>query len=210
MLSVFPGFISLYDSYHLEFDETYYDLAKSLDSPARKRHPQEVVQLIEELESLISGHIVLEEGKFYLVVPGKGKLEAPLLAEGVRKLASLAFLLINGSLTNKGTLFWDEPETNLNAKLIRSLASALFTLGSHGYQIVLATHSLFLLRELQILGEASKRQKEESPAACFIGLSKDDDKQSVGVVTSESLEDIHPLVLLDEDVEQTERYLQEA
>jgi hypothetical protein len=210
MLSMFPGFISLYDEHHLEFDETYYDLAKALDSPAKKRHPQDVVLLIEELEKLIEGHIVLDNGRFYLVAPSRGKLEASLLAEGVRKLATLTFLLRNGSLSNKGTLFWDEPETNLNPKLIRSLAAALFTLGRHGFQIVLATHSLFLLREIRILAEASKKRKERSPAACFIGISKDLDQQSVTVVSSESLEDIHPLVLLDEDIEQTERYLQEG
>jgi len=210
MLSVFPHFASLYDEHQLEFDETYYDLAKALDSPAKKRHSKEVDSLIEELENIIGGHIVLESGRFYLIAPGKGKFEAPLLAEGVRKLATLAFLLINGSLSNKGTLFWDEPETNLNPKLVRSLADALFTLGRHGYQIVLATHSLFLLREIRILTEASKKRKEKSPAACFIGLSKGQDQQSVQVVTSASIEDIHPFVLLDEDIQQTERYLQEA
>lgn len=210
MLSVFPGFISLYDERQIEFDETYYDLAKALDSPARKRHSKDVVVLIEELERLLEGHIVLEKGRFYLVAPGRGRFEAPLLAEGVRKLATLAFLLINGSLSNKGTLFWDEPETNLNPKLIRSLASALFALGKHGYQVVLATHSLFLLRELKMLSDASKKRKEKSPAACYVGISKGKDEQSVRVVTSGSLDDIHPLTLLDEDIKQTERYLEEG
>lgn len=209
MLSVFPGFISLYDEHHLEFDETYYDLAKALDSPAKKRHSKEVESLLGEIEQLIGGHIVLENGRFYLVSPGKGRFEAPLLAEGVRKLATLAFLLTNGSLSNKGTLFWDEPETNLNPKLIRSLAKALITLSRHGFQVVLATHSLFLLREIGILIEASKKDKEKSPPTRFIGISKKDDQQSVKVVTSDSLDDIDPLVLLDEDIQQTERYLQE-
>jgi energy-coupling factor transporter ATP-binding protein EcfA2 len=210
MLSVFPGFVSLYDEYRLEFDETYYDLAKALDSPAKKRHSADVNSLIAEIERLIGGHIVFENGKFYLVAPGKGKFEAPLMAEGVRKMATLAFLLINGSLSNKGTLFWDEPETNLNPKLIRSLADALFTLGRHGYQIVLATHSLFLLREIRILGEASRKRNEKSPTPCFIGLGRTQDAQTVEVVLSDTLDDIHPLVLLDEDIGQTERYLQEG
>jgi predicted ATPase len=112
-------------------------------------------------------------------------------------------------LSNKGTLFWDEPETNLNPKLIRSLAKALITLSRHGFQVVLATHSLFLLREIGILIEASKKDKEKSPPTRFIGISKKDDQQSVKVVTSDSLDDIDPLVLLDEDIQQTERYLQE-
>jgi ABC-type transport system involved in cytochrome c biogenesis ATPase subunit len=210
MLSVFPGFIALYDAHQLAFDETYYDLAKALAIPARKRHPDEVKGLIKTLEGLIEGHIVLENDGFYLTAPGRGKLEAPLLAEGIRKLASLVFLLMNGSLNNKGTLFWDEPETNLNPKLIRSLARALFTLGASGFQVVLSTHSLFLLREIQILAEASKKRKAKVHPIRFIGLSKTPNSQFVNVANSESLDDIDPLVLLDEDLQQTERYLVEG
>jgi hypothetical protein len=210
MLSVFPGFIALYDEHQLAFDETYYDLAKALAVPARKRHPAEVKELIKTLEDLIEGHIVLEDGRFYLIAPGRGKLEAPLLAEGVRKLASLVFLLTNGSLNNKGTLFWDEPETNLNPKLIRILAKSLFTLGTSGFQVVLSTHSLFLLREIHVLSEASKKRKDKVHPIRFIGLSKRPNSQFVDVVDSESLDDINPLVLLDEDLQQTERYLREG
>lgn len=209
MLSVFPGFIALYDEHQLAFDETYYDLAKALAVPARKRHPTEVKELIKDLENLIEGHVVLENGRFYLTAPGRGKLEAPLLAEGVRKLATLVFLLMNGSLNNKGTLFWDEPETNLNPKLIRSLAKALFTLGANGFQVVLSTHSLFLLREIQILSEASQKQKKKASPIRFIGLSRKQNSQFVDVTDSDSLDAIDPLVLLDEDITQTERYLRE-
>lgn len=209
MLSVFPGFISLYDEHHLEFDETYYDLAKALDAPARKR-PDDARLLIDELEELIGGQVVLDNGRFYLTAPGKGRFEAPLLAEGARKLATLVHLLRNGSLRNKGTLFWDEPETNLNPKLIRSLARALFTLGASGFQVILATHSLFLLREIAILAEESQKRKGKAPPIRFVGLSKKQDGQFVDVLDSESLDDIDPLVLLDEDLKQTDRYLREG
>ena len=41
-------------------------------------------------------------------------MEMPLVAEGWRKLAMLVRLIATGSLLDKGCLFWDEPESNLN------------------------------------------------------------------------------------------------
>jgi predicted ATPase len=204
MLSIFPGFTAVYEDQHLEFEETYYDVAKALNANARKKHSSAVQSLINRLEELLEGHVKLESGRFYLLPnqAGKGKIEMHLVAEGLRKLAMLAYLLINGSLRNRGTLFWDEPETNLNPKLMVVTAEALIALAQQGYQVVLATHSLFLLRELAIQ-QAS--QKKPAPIK-FIGLGRVDD--SVQVIQSDTIEGIDPLVMLDEDVLQSERYLE--
>ncbi|WP_281258757.1 hypothetical protein [Avibacterium endocarditidis] len=43
-------------------------------------------------------------------------MEIPLVAEGLRKLAMVARLVATGTLLDKGCLFWDEPEANLNPK----------------------------------------------------------------------------------------------
>ncbi len=39
-------------------------------------------------------------------------MEMHLVAEGLRKLAMIARLIANGSLVDKVSLFWDEPEAN--------------------------------------------------------------------------------------------------
>lgn len=203
MLSIYPGFVAAYEDRQLEFDETYYDLAKALGGAAKKKHSEQVQTLIETLEELMDGHIRLEGGRFYLLPnkAGVGKIEIPLLAEGVRKLGMLAYLLINGALRNRGTLFWDEPETNLNPKLMVVTARALFSLAQQGYQVVLATHSLFMLRELEIL----QSQVKSAVPARYIGLSlKNDD---VRVEQADDVTDIQTLVLLDEELHQTDRYL---
>ncbi len=202
MLSIFPGFTSAYEERHLEFEETYYDIAKSLNAAARRRHDDDVQILIDEFEDLLDGHIRLEAGHFYLHPnkAGQGKIEIHLVAEGMRKLAMLAYLLINGALRNRGTLFWDEPETNLNPKLMVQVAKALVALAQQGYQVVLATHSLFLLRELSIQLALTESK------ANFIGLKRDQEG-GVELQQAESVEDIEPLLLLDEDLRQSDRYL---
>jgi len=203
MLSIYPGFVAAYEDRQLEFDETYYDLAKALSGSARKKHTAQVQRLISTLEDLMKGRIRQEGGRFYLWpnMAGVGKIEIPLLAEGIRKLGMLAYLLINGALRNRGTLFWDEPETNLNPKLMVVTAKALFSLAQQGYQVVLATHSLFLLRELEIL----QMQNKSAVPARYIGLSLND--EDVRVEQSDDIANIQTLVLLDEELHQTDRYM---
>lgn len=203
MLSIFPGFAALYEDRHLEFDETYYDLAKALDRTARKKHSTKVQQLIETIEELMGGHIRLADGRFYLYPnrAGAGKVEIPLVAEGLRKLAMLAYLLINGALRGRSTVFWDEPETNLNPKLMVSLAHALVELAEQGYQVVLATHSLFILREIEL---AQMLRRARIPAR-YIGLALED--EIVVVEQSNDVGKIQTLVLLDEELNQSDRYL---
>ena len=75
-------------------------------------------------------------------------MEAPLMAEGLRKIGVIAYLLTTGKLTEKGIIFWDEPEANLNPRLIKSVAALLVKLAECGIQVILGTHSLFLLKEL--------------------------------------------------------------
>ena len=57
----------------------------------------------------------------YLRQKGSALLEMGLLAEGWRKLATIAHRIAKGSLPGQGYLFWDKPESNLNPRLIRQL-----------------------------------------------------------------------------------------
>jgi hypothetical protein len=122
-LSIYEGFSAAYEQRETAFDETYYDLSRALSLlPLRGPRLQEVRSLIAPLEDVISGQVVQEHGRFYVRM-SEGKLEAHLVAEGYRKLASLMYLITNGSLIENGILFWDEPEANLNPKLVLSCGS---------------------------------------------------------------------------------------
>ena len=74
-------------------------------------------------------------------------------AEGIRKLGILQLLLENKQLDpgTSGTLFWDEPETNMNPKLVRLLVEILLELSRSGQQIILATHDYVLLKWFDLL-----------------------------------------------------------
>nr|WP_141698822.1 ATP-binding protein [Candidatus Marithrix sp. Canyon 246] len=55
-------------------------------------------------------------------------MEISLIPEGLRKIGMLSYLISTGGLTSGSTLFWDEPELNLNAKLQVKLVDTLVAL----------------------------------------------------------------------------------
>lgn len=206
MVSFFDGFLSLYETHELQFDETFRDLALKLSSPKLKKKPQLLEQLLTELGDAIGGEIALEGGRFYTVTgKRKQRREITLLAEGLRKLATVMQLIENGSLQSGGTLFWDEPEANMNPRLTRLVVKTLISLSNGGIQVIIATHSLFLLREIDIqLADA----KSADISQRYFSLKMA--PKGVLVKQASSIEDIEPLVLLDESLLQSERYLEQG
>jgi len=142
VLSIYPSFTALYEKYAMSFDETYYDLCKAIDNPLLNNPNNE---LIASIEAIIGGKIILRGGHFYLQA-GCNEINIFMVSEGWRKLGMLAYLIANDSLKEGTTLFWDEPETNLNPRLIKQLAQVLVELTRHDVQIIIATHHLFLMK----------------------------------------------------------------
>ncbi len=205
LLTIYPGFVPLYDAHHVEFDETWRDTCLLLGAPAlRGPRASDVASLLAPLECQLGGRVVLERnGRFYLALTNAGPMEMPLVAEGLRKVAMLARLISTGSLLDKDCLFWDEPESNLNPRLIREVARAVLAICKAGVQVFVATHSLFLLRELEILLEGEFEGVEQR----YFGLCRGD--EGVEISQADDVAGINPLVLLDEDLAQSERFVEE-
>jgi len=204
LLSIFPGFVSLYDNRHLQFEETWRDCCSLLDEPLiRKSSASGVNNLLRPLEKAMGGKIVLSEaGRFYLRKSDTEQIEIHLVAEGLRKLGMLAKLIVSGVIKPGAALFWDEPEANLNPKLVKTVGSILLQFAQMGIQIFIATHSLFLLRELDIL------QRKETGAKVnyrYFGLRVS--RSHVVVEQNDSIDDIGNITALDESLSQSKRYM---
>lgn len=205
LLSIYPGFVSMYQGHYLEFEETWRDTCLLLGAPSLKG-PREAKasELLEPIEAAMGGKIVLDNnGRFYLRLPGSGNMEIPLVAEGLRKLGMLARLVATGALIDKGYLFWDEPEANLNPRVIRKVASTIIELAYSGIQVFVATHSLFLLREMEIL---LVQHKSKSADIRFFGLHAGDG--GVEVEQGAHIDDAGDIAALDESLLQSDRYLE--
>ena len=204
LLTVYPGFLSLYENHYVEFEETWRDTCLLLGAPELRGPRREAVEpLLEPLEAQFGGRVVERNGRFYLAPTSGDPMEMPLVAEGWRKIAMLARLIATGSLREDDCLFWDEPESNLNPRLIREVAKVILRICNAGVQVFVATHSLFLLREFEILLESDFGNIDQS----YFALRRGDD--GVEVSQASEIGEVDPLVLLDEDLTQSDRFVAE-
>ncbi|MBF0183315.1 MAG: AAA family ATPase [Magnetococcales bacterium] len=203
VLSIYPNFTSVYDGSYLEFDRTWRDLCQLIGRPVFiKKSGKGVSQLLTSLEQSMQGKLILDKnGRFYLQT-GHYKREIHLVAEGVRKLGILARLILTGALRENSYLFWDEPEANLNPKMQKNVAEIIVALADNGVQIFLTTHSLFLLRELEIVCNRKKFFQEEIRYFALVA-----DRDRVHVQQGSELSDLGNVIILEEALQQSDRYL---
>ena len=185
MLANAPGFRSLYASRSIHFEEVYSDildrafLPPLLGAPGRKRG-----RLLDALRKALEGR-VRNEGEEFFLTGRQGKLEFTLLAEGLRKLGLLWLLIQNGTLTKGSTLFWDEPETNLNPKLFPAVVEILLELQREGVQIFVATHDYLILKQFDL-------QTRSGDLIQYHALFRDSDSSNLECRSTDSYRDIAP------------------
>lgn len=156
MLSIFDGFIASWEKRENSFDQTYYDLAKAL-SLSPLKDTKLLNDLIDPLETILKAKVIRESGRFYLEYEW-GKVEAHLVAEGLRKLSQIIYLIGNGSISENTILLWDEPEVHFNPSLIEAIVVLLRSLVEKGLQIFITTHDYLLSQRLSLITEYENPQ----------------------------------------------------
>lgn len=213
VLSIFPGFLSAYRKRELNFDETFYDLCFALDAnplkPGARR--TEIDEVVEEFEEALDVDVRMEDGEFYVRENRRGAdLEASLVAEGLRKLVTVLFLVLNGTITDSSVVFWDEPEANLNPQYSAIVADLLTKLADSGVQVFVASHDYVLTKKLSLYAEYPEAETG-SPDIRFFGF-RFDDRNAVTVDRAATLAELpeNPILeqfdeLYDQEMELFER-----
>lgn len=189
MMANAPGFRSLYSLRHIHFEEVYADIIDraflgALRGPTDKGRKR----LLEILQQSMDGKVITRNEEFFLKSP-QGELEFTLLAEGIRKLGLLWVLIQNGTLLDGSVLLWDEPETNLNPKLMRTVVQILVELQRLGVQVFVTTHNYNLLKEFDL-------QLKPEDKVLFHSLFRDD-QHNVQAASFMHYEDLHPNTIDD-------------
>ncbi len=169
MMGHTKGFQQAYNGVFLDFDLSCYDV---VDKFLLKRRPEDgavretavahdnYVQPGRDnnldLGQILGGKVTDDPttGRFTLETQD-GSFEMPLVGEGIRKIASLVRLEDNNWLTPGSTLYWDEPEANLNPVLMQGVVAEILRLARTGLQVFITTHSYVILKELDL--QASTR-----------------------------------------------------
>ncbi len=123
-------------------------------------------------------------------IPTKGHLySSGMTAEGFRKIGILHRLLSNGTLSpgTSGPLFWDEPESNMNPKLMRLLVQVILELSRNGQQVILATHDYVLLKWFDLLMD-----KGQGDHIRFHSLYRGHGNEDINLASTEEYLEISP------------------
>ena len=145
--SIVPRLTNLIDGqYLLENGRFVFQPGRYVEKDAATRSKAQHAQMYQDST----------EWKF--VPSSKHRLSSGMTAEGFRKIGVLQRLLSNGSLNpgTTGPLLWDEPESNLNPKLMKDLVLALLELARNNQQVILATHDYVLLKWFDLLMDKGK------------------------------------------------------
>lgn len=198
MISTTQYFNSLYEQYHIDFEEMYYDLGKLLERPLSKGpNTREQNEVLQSFEKIMRGKIVRKDKKFYLKLKGKGEFEMGLVSDGYRKLSMIIYLILSGSLNKNTVLFWDEPETNMNPKMIRPIVQAITALAGMGVQIFVTTHDYFVQQEFNMMA-LYPDQNIKNLDIRFLSLYYDEDSEKLMCEVRENATDLTHNAIMEE------------
>ena len=142
----------------------FYDMAVALRR-RRIEHPF-CRNPHESLHDAIGGKISLsEEGDLEFQQKGKS-IPLSLTSAGVANMGMLALLIERGALERGSFLFIDEPESNLHPAWQVEMAAFLFELARQGVNVVVSTHSMTILKWLEVHVKEKPEDRE------FVRLNK--------------------------------------
>lgn len=202
VLSIYPIYTQAGRRYPELLDSAGWDLCVALENEDSAPLPAALAHVLRQIESLLHGKLIHRNGRFFLQQPGEQAMELNLAAEGFKRLGTLGLLIANGSVRSGTTLFWDEPEMNLHATHLPLLVSIMLGLCRAGVQLILSTHSLFLLREITIQLTDSRNR---NISRRFFGLQKG--PRGSSVTPAAALAELDALDILDAEAAQADRYL---
>lgn len=151
MLTHSKGFVSLYDERFISFDKSYKDIISKALLPTLKKIPAIGKSILPKLESIIDGKVIVDNDTFFIEKNNNKKINFSIEAEGIKKLAIIWQLIMNGSIVKNSILFWDEPEANINPTSYKDVAEILLELSRNGVQIFLASHNYNFAKYIEVL-----------------------------------------------------------
>lgn len=201
--------------YDIELLKTLIERTNEKTKQSQKSQKTSVVRdLIEMIEKSIGGTFILDEQHnivFKRLHLSDSNIEEVLTSLNeitsaqqafIDLLISLKFYEVNNSnfdVVENVIMLFDLPETGLHPKQIRLMAHVLFELVNRDVikQLFVTTHSLFLMREFELLNAAQKQHLSKR----FISLDNNQIEQG------NNLSDLCNISILDENLSQSDRYL---
>jgi len=156
-------------SKELAIDITLTDIIRKAQTIKPDKIPLLAERIAMKLERIIDGKVfVKDDNSFWVRKNDQKEISFSMEAEGFRKFGLLWQLIMNESIRNGTVLLWDEPEANINPRLIPDLVKIMLELSRNGVQIFIATHDYFLAKYIEVLSNPND-------AVSFHSLHKTDE-----------------------------------
>ena len=149
------------------FDDTYYELAKSLRirTIQGKNYP-EFSRSRTKLEDSLGGKLIYDDKeKDWFFKQGNRIYPISSTSEGIKKMSVLDTLLGNHYLKKGAVVFIDEPEAALHPSLISTFMDIIEILGRAGLQFFISSHSYFVIKKLYLVAH---QQNMSIPVISFL------------------------------------------
>ena len=135
----------------------FYDLAAAL----RRTHiDHPLTGIHNRLHDAIGGKIALSEAGDLDFQKNGQSIPLSLTSAGVANMGMLALLIERGALERGSFLFFDEPESNLHSAWQVEMAAILFELARQGVNVVVSTHSMTILKWLEVHVKKNPEDRE--------------------------------------------------
>lgn len=129
----------------------FYDLDDALKTGTKDNYDEKLDQLSTSIKSELGGEFVFKGDTLVFKDTETGReISKNLISFGMTNLGIIHTLLKNNVISHGSFVFIDEPETNLHPKWQVLLMNLLIKLAEHNVNIVIATHSIDMLKALEI------------------------------------------------------------
>jgi AAA15 family ATPase/GTPase len=141
------------------FDDTYVDLARALQLPRTKgMNFKGFSASRRKLEAMFGGRVSYNAAsQRWEFQKGKQSFQIGVTSEGTKKIGILDTLLGNRYLGPGSIVFFDEPESALHPEAISALLDIIELMAESGVQIILASHSYFVIKKLCLIAQQKQR-----------------------------------------------------
>lgn len=131
-------------------------------------------EISEDIQSLISGKLDVQAGGEIVYEDKNGhRIPLSLTAMGIGNIGIIEILLRNNTINKGSFLIMDEPEAHLHPLWQVELAKFLYKLAKNGANIIIATHSIDLLKAFQVMFEDNEKEAEQYIAINKMSYSKE-------------------------------------
>ena len=189
MMFFLPEFVSLMKKFESWTDSNHQNIATDIIVPKMKKNLLHgtSIEVIKDIETLLSGTFKVE-ADLSMTFHGNGYVRpAKLMAEGYRKFGILSRLIESGCIFPgfSGPLLWDEPETNLDPIMMRTLVEILVKLSKAGLQLILVSQNYVFIKWFQLLFDSN-----DDNQILYHNLIRDKDTSEIKVETYTDYTDI--------------------